>query len=204
MRPMDVDTFEAREGWVPANTEGSVWCYRTRGNAGVLAFRRTEDGQCLYEATHQDCYASDETITTTRRVEAVRFAASGAGAAAPPDPASDPAPAESPAPTIAPSGPPLTTAGALRNAWDHYIAATLEFLKHLQANLDDTQSDLVGTIDHALSLLGGHSPATAATAAEHDLPAAVSTILHKTQALLATHDRALAEPSPDRDHSAPS
>src|SRR5688572_23139960 len=148
---MGADTFEAREGWVPANTEGSVWCYRTRGNAGVLAFRRTEDGQSLYEATHQDCYASDETITTTRRVEAIRFAVTGAGAAdAAPIPAAsaalDTPDGASPPPDVEASWAPapVDKAEAMRDAWARYIDATGEFLQHVKAHLDDTDRELLG------------------------------------------------------------
>lgn len=158
---MGADRFEAREGWVPANPEGSVWCYRTRGNAGVLAFRRTEDGQSLYEATHQDCYASDETITTTRRVDAVRFAATGAsevddGGAAPPAGAGETPASASPPVAPEPSSTPALgdKACAMRSAYDRYIGATSEFLQHVKANLDDgAPADLLGSIDHALALV---------------------------------------------------
>ena len=161
---MGADTFEAREGWVPANTEGSVWCYRTRGNAGVLAFRRTEDGQSLYEATHQDCYASDETITTTRRIDAVRFAATGSGSgtgasaenpAEAPSAATDTPSRTPPAPPETPPAPaPTDKTDAMRTAWDRYIDATSEFLQHIKANLDDpTHADLRGNIDQALALV---------------------------------------------------
>jgi len=155
---MGTDTFEAREGWVPANTEGSVWCYRTRGNAGVIAFRRNEDGQYLYEATHQDCYSSDETITTPHRVDAVRFATAGAAAAAPPAASSDtPSQAsdrvELP---VAPSRVPGGARDALRAAWHQYIHATSELVKHVKGNLDATaQSELLGTADQALAFVRG-------------------------------------------------
>jgi len=176
---MGVDTFEAREGWVPANTEGSVWCYRTRGNAGVLAFRRTEDGQSLYEATHQDCYASDETITTTRRVDAVRFAATGAGAAAGEDAATpradasidSPGPADGSATAHASEQPALgEKAHAMRSAWDRYIGATSDFLEHVKANLDDTRhGNLLGSVDQALALVrDGAWKARAAGEPQHD------------------------------------
>lgn len=151
---MAADTFEAREGWVPANTEGSVWCYRTRGNAGVLAFRRSAGGALVYEATHQDCYALDETITTTVRADAVRFAVAGAAAPPPPaagaapiEPAAPPAPA-APRPASSPEG------DALRAAWQRYIEATSELLGHVEARLDEgAHAELVGRVGRALSLV---------------------------------------------------
>lgn len=199
---MGADTFEAREGWVPANTEGSVWCYRTRGNAGVLAFRRTEDGNSVYEATHQDCYASDETITTTRRVDAVRFAATGTGAHASAGANTDDPATATPGGSIeaatradtppaipeAPASPALgDRANAMRNAWDRYIDATSEFLEHVKANLDDTtHGDLLGSVDQALALVR-HD---ASKAPDHDpldaLPASLGAVLQKARALIAT------------------
>ena len=193
MRPMGVDTFEAREGWVPANTEGSVWCYRTRGNAGVLAFRRTDDGKRLYEATHQDCYASDETITTTRRVEAVRFAARGPVAPAPGAASDTPSePREPPAtPTATPSSPAIKL--AMRAAWDQYIDATSQFLKHIKANLDTSaHGDLMGTVDQALALCHDGAPKTADTprAEPEALSGTLSAVLRKAHDLIAEHDAA--------------
>lgn len=186
---MGADTFEAREGWVPANTEGSVWCYRARGNAGILAFRRTEDGQSLYEATHQDCYASDETITTTRRVDAVRFAVTGAAAsaqtsdaAAAPEGGSTEAPGRAEEPPAAPDASALgeraprsprsalaANPGALRSAWDRYIDATNNLLEHLEANLDDpAPADLLGDIDQALALVRAGTTKPQEPARPHD------------------------------------
>lgn len=69
--------FEAGEGWVPVDGEGCVWRHRARGSVGVLVFKRDEDGAPLYEATHQDCFSVDETITTGSRELAIRFAAQG-------------------------------------------------------------------------------------------------------------------------------
>jgi hypothetical protein len=184
---MGADRFEAREGWVPANTEGSVWCYRTRGNAGVLAFRRSEDGQCLYEATHQDCYASDETITTSRRLEAVHFAATGAtpqptpSIAAPPAADSEPPPATPPRPTLAHDA-------ALRTAWDRYIHATSEFLEHIKAHLDQAaHGELLGTVDQALVLVrqGAH------TGEGHDAwSGTLGAVLAKAHALVSVREAA--------------
>jgi hypothetical protein len=69
--------FEADEGWVPVNTAGNVWRYRTRGRAGLVVFKRAEDGGRLYEATHLDSSSSDSTITTPSRRKAIRFAVTG-------------------------------------------------------------------------------------------------------------------------------
>jgi hypothetical protein len=194
---MGADRFEAREGWVPANPEGSVWCYRTRGNAGVLAFRRTEDGQSLYEATHQDCYASDETITTTRRVDAVRFAATGAGeiggdvadAGAAPAGADEAASSASPPVSPEPSPRPALgdRAGAVRSAYDRYIDATSEFLQHVRANLDDTtHADLLGSVDQALALVRDASQAPQREHEPHDpLSTSLGAVLRKARELIA-------------------
>jgi hypothetical protein len=189
---MGADTFEAREGWVPANTEGSVWCYRTRGNAGVLAFRRTEDGQSLYEATHQDCYASDETITTTRRVDAVRFAVTGTGSSAsePAESPTAPTPESSPlVPPASASPTPADRAHAIRAAWDRYIDATSEFLEHIKANLDGTtHADLLGSVDHALTLVRDTTferPDGEADPSPHDdLSATLVTVLSQARELM--------------------
>ncbi|HWO12027.1 MAG TPA: hypothetical protein VNN80_21180 [Polyangiaceae bacterium] len=73
--------FEAEKGWVAVSADGCVWCYRGRGSAGVLAFERDEEGRARYQATHQDCFSEDTSITTDSRRSAVRFAVGGSAAA---------------------------------------------------------------------------------------------------------------------------
>jgi hypothetical protein len=187
---MGVHTFEPSEGWVPANTEGSVWCYRARGNAGVLAFRHTEDGQPLYEATHQDCYASDETITTRQRVDAVRFAVAGAGAAPPPAAAAD---TRSEADELTrlettPALPIRAEREAMRMAWHHYIDATSELLEQVRANLDQAgQGELLGTVDQALALVreGALEAPAARSSSVELLSVTVSAVMRKAHELIA-------------------
>jgi hypothetical protein len=185
-----VDTFEAREGWVPANTEGSVWRYRKRGSAGVLAFKRTEDGRRLYEATHQDCFASDATITTGRRKRAVRFAVTGAEAA-PALPKTDSSLAASGAPAtsargLAPSGEKLS---ALCRAWDQYIQAASELLKDVKQHVSaDTpvHRQLMSDVDDALEFFHeGSLKAPDTSSGQHGaLSAALGAVMRGTAQLM--------------------
>lgn len=72
--------FEPDQGWVPVDTNGTVWRYRTRGSSGVIVFKREgegQDGARSYEATHLDRFSNDQTITTPSRRKAVRFAITG-------------------------------------------------------------------------------------------------------------------------------
>ena len=73
--------FEARQGWVAVSPDGSVWCYRARGCAGVLVFERNDAGKVLFQATHQDCFSVDTSLTTESRRTAIRFAVTGVGGA---------------------------------------------------------------------------------------------------------------------------
>lgn len=73
--------FEANEGWVAVSPDGAMWRHRGRGSVGVLVFERTESGAALYQATHQDCYSQDTSLTTESWREAVRFAMEGRAAA---------------------------------------------------------------------------------------------------------------------------
>jgi hypothetical protein len=68
----------------------------------VLVFERTEEGNGLYRATHQDCFSVDTSMTTESRREAVCFAVKGSAGAeaarnravAPPAPVERGAPVE--------------------------------------------------------------------------------------------------------------
>jgi len=75
--------FEAEVGWVAVSPDGSMWCHRGRGSAGVLVFERGPGGERLHHATHQDCFSVDTNLTTPSRRTAVRFALNGSPRRAP-------------------------------------------------------------------------------------------------------------------------